>query len=285
VSRRKRLAAQQRRRREPEHRHEHRERRDHRGGVAPQERRPEDPAERRRDEGQVGDRADAAEVEPREGVADPARPLNGERQPQQRERRHEADPGHEAERVVRLGGAHADVSRAPAGGRAEHEEEAGDGRAVVEAARHEREAGEREQHAQGLNGPDPLAEERDGEGDREQRLSLHQHRGEAGRHPHVHPDEQQRELHEADRRSGGQDPAPGRRPRAAEDEQREGGEEVAQRREQERREVVEAHVDDHEVEPPDGGDEDGCGDVNGTHPHRCSRPPIESSSCDFFRVT
>ena len=40
---------------------------------------------------------------------------------------------------------------------------------------------------------------------------------------------------------------------------------VAQRRQQQRREVLEPDLDDDEVEPPDRGDEDGEGDVDGAH--------------------
>ena len=50
----------------------------------------------------------------------------------------------------------------------------------------------------GLHGePRPLAEQRDGEQDREHRLQLEDERGEAGGHAGVHRDEEQRELQAA----------------------------------------------------------------------------------------
>ena len=66
-----RLAEQQRREAEPEDRHEQRERRDRPGRVRAQQVRPQAPADRRGRERDVGDRGDAAEVDPGQRVADP----------------------------------------------------------------------------------------------------------------------------------------------------------------------------------------------------------------------
>ena len=96
-----RLVEQQRREAEPEDRDEQRERRDGAGRVRAQQEGPQAPADRRGREGDVGDRGDAAEVDPGQRVADLLRALERERERQQRQRRDDADPGHEAQRVRR----------------------------------------------------------------------------------------------------------------------------------------------------------------------------------------
>ena len=92
---------------------------------------------------------------------------------------------------------------------------------------------------------------------REQGLCLQDERGQPGRHPPVDADEQEAELADAEERPDDQHPA---EPdlRAGDQEHRgERHEGEPQGDEQQRGEVVEPGVDHHEVDAPDGRDEDG----------------------------
>ena len=115
-----------------------------------------------------------------------------------------------------------------------------------------------------LRGARALAEQQHREPDGERGLQLQHERREPGGHALVHADEQQREL------AGGEEDADGdhvahRHAGARHEGERERDEAEPQRGEQQGREVVEADVDDDEVDAPDHGDGGGDGDVAAGH--------------------
>jgi hypothetical protein len=108
---------------------------------------------------------------------------------------------------------------------------------------------DRERQRQPLNGLQPLARQDDGQADGEEHLRLQHQRGQPGRDPAVHGDEQEAELAGPDQQAIGRQVPPRRGP-LQEQGQGEEDEGEAQRREEQRRQVVQADADDHEVDPP-----------------------------------
>ena len=202
----------------------------------------------------------------RERVADGSGPFEAQREDQERDRRYHAGPDHEPDHVARAGALDDQVAGAPRR-RGEHDERQSadaDG-APVGLKGDQPDAGEGQRHPGDLEPARPLAEHRGGEEQREERLGLQHQRGEARRDADVHADEQQRELDHADDERDRRDPAPGHRAAGRDHEHGERRERVPQGGEQQRRHVLEADLDDHEVEAPERGDEDGEGDVARGH--------------------
>jgi hypothetical protein len=110
------------------------------------------------------------------------------------------------------------------------------------------------------------------QGDGEQRgehgLDLQHEGGEPGGHALVHADEEQAELGHTEGESHRDDPAQRDLGAGDEEDSRHGGDEKAQGAEEQRREVVEPDVDDHEVDAPEGGHKNGEGEMGGTHDGR-----------------
>ncbi|GGX69593.1 hypothetical protein GCM10010324_13240 [Streptomyces hiroshimensis] len=123
-----------------------------------------------------------------------------------------------------------------------------------------------------MGAAEPFAQCGHGEEGREDRLDLQDERGQAGGHPQVHAGEQEPELAHAEDQSDGDDPPPPDLWPPDEEDGRHGGGEEAQGGEEQWREVVQADVDDDEVDAPYGGDENGEGEVQGTHTSQPRRP-------------
>ncbi|GAA0474137.1 hypothetical protein GCM10009544_40170 [Streptomyces stramineus] len=88
----------------------------------------------------------------------------------------------------------------------------------------------------------------------------------------MHADEQQPELPHPEDQSDGDDPPPPHRRSAHQEDGGHGRREESQGAEEQGWEVVEAHVDDDEVDAPYGGDEDGESDVHRAHVIKPCRP-------------
>ena len=157
-----------------------------------------------------------------------------------------------------------DVADAPGGGGADGEQERAERHGLRAAAGDHADAGEREQAAAELRAARALAQQRDGEPDGERGLELEHERGQPGRHPVRHAEEEQPELPGGEERADRDHVADGDAG-AGDEREGEGDEGEAQRREQQRREVLQPDVDDHEVDAPDDGDDDGGDHVTSGH--------------------
>ena len=180
-----------------------------------------------------------------------------EREAEQRQRRDKARPDDEAQHVdpARLLGD--DIGHAPGGGGHDGHQEGNRPAAGHARPGDQDEAEARYEAADHLVRPGPLAHDNGGEEDREEDLRLHHHGGEARRHAQAKRREEQAELRHAEKEAVGDHMAPiGLGPRD-EDDGRQGREEEAQRREQQRRHGADPELDDDEAQAPDGRDEKG----------------------------
>jgi hypothetical protein len=100
---------------------------------------------------------------------------------------------------------------------------------------------------------------------RERGLRLQHQRREAGRHACRHAREQQPELEDRERQRHQRDPPPRHAGGAQEEDRGHGRDEEPQCREQQRREVREADLDDDEVHAPHGGEPEREQQVAGRH--------------------
>src|SRR5690606_15787013 len=122
------------------------------------------------------------------------------------------------------------------------------------------------------SGGGAFAEQGEGEQGGEHRLDLEHQGGQPARHARVHADEEQPELGDPEGQAHADDPFPGHRGASHQEHRGERRHEEAQGGEQQGREVVEADLDDGEVDAPDGGDADGEQDVGGSHGSRIAAP-------------
>ena len=125
------------------------------------------------------------------------------------------------------------------------------GQPVIEHDQDHSEAGD--QDAGYLRQPRPFAQYDDREQDREDHLALQHQRRQAGRDAVLHRDEEQAELRHPEREAA---PItyPGHPRLAEQEDRRDGGEEEAQRGEQQRWEAFQPDLDDDEIDTPDDND-------------------------------
>ncbi|AEN10125.1 hypothetical protein K373_05942 [Streptomyces sp. DvalAA-21] len=220
------------------------------------------------DPGDVEECPGAAPVERGQGLRVPVPALEEQGQAEQGQDGDGRDPHHEVEGVRGRRLAGEDVGHTPAGRRRDDQDEGEDGpaRPLVDGGHPD--AGERHTHPHDPRAAGPFAERQGREQRGEDGLHLEDEGGQPGGHPPVHPDEQQPELGDAEGQSHAEDPLPGHLRPSHEEHGGQCGDEEAQGGEEQRREVGEADLDDDEVDAPEGGDERGQGDVEGTHAPR-----------------
>ncbi|GAA4549259.1 hypothetical protein GCM10023097_35630 [Streptomyces collinus] len=218
-------------------------------------------AEDRGDPGDVEDRARALPVQRAQGRQVARGALGEEGEGQQGEDRDRADPDHEVQGVRRSGLAGEDVRGAPARRRADDQGERAEwARGALVHGRHG-DTGEGGQHAQQADAGRPFAQGQGRDRRREHRLDLQDQGGQTGGHARVHADEEQAELRDAQDQADRHDPLPRHLRASHEEHRRERRRQEAQGGEEQGREVVQADLDDREVDAPDGGDQDGEGTV------------------------
>jgi hypothetical protein len=125
--------------------------------------------------------------------------------------------------------------------------------------------GRPQQRARDLPAGRALAQRQPGDDQGEDDLGLQDQRRQTGRHPELQADVQQAELAQAHEGADRDHGPPARGGAGHDEDQREGDQGEPDRDQQQRRHAGQPLVDDHEVDAPDHGDQDGERAVLGGH--------------------
>ncbi len=192
-----------------------------------------------------------------QGADDVRGPVDHEGEDQQRHGYDDRRPHRQRQSAGHARGPRDHVADAPRERRQETEDQCGASHVSAAADGNDSQPGRTDNNAQYLSSGRPLAQHAGRDDHGEDDLGLQHQGGQTRRHAGRHRDVQEAELPERHEDSDRGDCPPVGGGRADEEDGRydDGGE--PDRREQERRDVVHAPVDDHEVETPDRGDEGG----------------------------
>ncbi len=185
--------------------------------------------------------------------------------------------------VVGLGETATDVADRPAeateDGEADREErghaDVAAGRAVDGDQAHAADCDDQAHH---LCDRHPFTQEQHAENHGEGRRRLQHQRGQSGRHPQAHRQEQEHELHGPEPRHVDEEPLEADLGKTHEQDDRDRHDGEAQRCQKERREVFETEVDRDEVQSPQEHDAEGEQPVTSGHDHHRPRRRDEGQS-------